>query len=299
MYIHAWEGGLESMQTSYICIILIPDLFVPYNSCGYNSSTHYYYVSDDYTGLKRKKVIDYSPPNWNDFNKDGQEQYLDDLESEQYEIDKKFSHLLVSIFSSLEKKSPDIVEELIIFFRGHLGRMLDMDASKVVFSNLRAATSVTAIFDVIIDHCSFYNFELIEMLIEEKGNEEDKVELRKYIEEFKDFCITVHNNRVVNCGCHPPGTKKIIFKLNVNKNVLRATVIKQIQRRISAIIGVHSSQLYLCHIRKGCLELEFSVSQSICKKIEGLRPEVKRILFSDDISCIEIQSSFEVWSLHL
>ena len=258
-----------------------------------------YYVSDHYTGLKRKQSFNDSPSNWNDWNKDDQDQYLDDLESEEYEIDKKFSHLLVSIFSSLEKKSPDIVGELILFFQGHLRRMLDKDASKMVFSNLQAATSVKAIFAIISDHCSFYNFELIEMLIEEKGNEEDKDKLSKYIKEFEDFCITVHSSRVVKCGSHPPGTIKTIFKLTVDEDFLRANVIKQIQRRISKIIGVRSSQLYLCHIREGCVELEFSVSQSTCNKIEGLRPKVKRILFSDKISCIEIQTSFEVWSLHL
>ena len=55
------------------------------------------------------------------------------------------------------------------------------------FKELKAADTIPKVFMVLNDYFSFFNYHIIEHIIEELGTEEDKAELQIYKEDFKSY----------------------------------------------------------------------------------------------------------------
>lgn len=240
------------------------------------------------------EVIDRSPPHLNEYNEDDKEKYLSDIEDKHDEICQKFNLLKSNIFLSLEKNPKVSEKRLIIFFESVLE-----DDPKLSLS-LREATSVHGVLVAVKKYFSFCNFEVIEDLVKKFGNKEDKCRLKRYKQRFNKFVFTLCNNRVT-LGRHIDGRDRITLKLlnREDENKTLGAFSNRIKKRISKLFGIHRSQLYLCTIRKGCFECDFSVSNSISKRILELKSEARRDLFRDSVTFIEVFcSSSEVW-LHM
>ena len=55
------------------------------------------------------------------------------------------------------------------------------------FKTLKAADTIPKVFLVLNDYFSFFNYHIIEHIIEELGTEEDKTELQRYKEHFNQY----------------------------------------------------------------------------------------------------------------
>ena len=71
---------------------------------------------------------------------------------------------------------------------------------------LNAADTIPKVFLILNDYFSFFNYHIIEHIIEELGTEEDKAELQQYKEDFDQYAtrgiLKVTINRFETCVMH-------------------------------------------------------------------------------------------------
>ena len=103
---------------------------------------------------------------------------------------KKFASLLVNVINSFQHQGIDprrlasTVFALTEYDDPIIGKpLLERDKEA-----LMKAQTVDHTFDVLRPHMTFFNYEILEFLIEEMGSLSDKQKLQKFLQEFKRFC---------------------------------------------------------------------------------------------------------------
>ena len=103
---------------------------------------------------------------------------------------KKFASLLVNVINSFKCQGIDPRElassvlALTEYEDPAIGNPL-LERHK---DNLMKAQTVDHTFDVLRPHMTFFNYEILEFLIEEMGSPNDKHKLQKFLQEFRRFC---------------------------------------------------------------------------------------------------------------
>ena len=103
---------------------------------------------------------------------------------------KKFASLLVNVINSFKRQGIDPRElassvlALTEYEDPAIGKPL-LERHKEA---LVKAQTVDHTFDVLRPHMTFFNYEILEFLIEEMGSPNDKHKLQKFLQEFKRFC---------------------------------------------------------------------------------------------------------------
>ncbi|MCG8624541.1 MAG: hypothetical protein MJE68_21420, partial [Proteobacteria bacterium] len=102
-------------------------------------------------------------------------------------MNKKFASLVVSIIDSFKCKSihPRDLATTVLELTQR-----DRPLRKKHVKKLKEAKTIDDTFDVLRPYniMSFFNYEILEFLIEKKGLEEDKVKLKEFLKEFTKFC---------------------------------------------------------------------------------------------------------------
>ena len=174
---------------------------------------------------------------------------------------------------------------------------------------LKRAQSVHETFDALRPHMSFFNYEILQFLIEGKGSKDDKVALATFLTNFEKFCrrhvfevpFTTYSNghRLDNHKAkqrlHVKVTKHFKAALLIKstceavpftsdnsqaKNVcshklgINLEDAKNIQRKLASILDLNPSSLFLDTISEGSVILTFL--HPICVSLAGLdcNPEI-------------------------
>ena len=129
------------------------------------------------------------------------------------------------------------------------------------FLELRAADSIPKVFMVLKDYFSFFNYDIIEHIINRLGTDEDKSELQKY----KDYFGHYAKRRIFEC---PPefgtviDTDHVDLFVKVDSQYENYTVeeVHVFRHKLSDILSLSSrGVLRLCRVEKGCIQLTFQV----------------------------------------
>ena len=219
-----------------------------------------------------------------------QQQKLEErLWYETKEIILRFQKLVSATIKSFQKQCVPL-DELVSHVMQALGAF-DPVWKKPVFTDyqeqIKAAKTIPKVFLILNDYFSFFNYHIIEHIIEELGTEEDKAELQRYKEDFKQYA----KRRIFEC---PPefglvsdaDHAYIIVKtdLQFDKYTVQAT--KGLCHQLSNILCVSSGILRLCRVDKGCFQLMFQVPCFVQQEIFPLSREQKKALA--DMSVIRL-----------
>ena len=126
---------------------------------------------------------------------------------------------------------------------------------------LDEAKDMFEVFKAIRPHLSYFNYDLLKLLVDVHGTPEDKKCLDEYLKSFASYCRAMPCAEEI-CGSDDsrPNRIKIKFKLNFDRQRLKADYIKDnIIRNIARILKIKPSSLYLHCIKEGCVSLEFLV----------------------------------------
>ena len=115
-----------------------------------------------------KAVLCY--PKWNDMSEEEKKKIKEKLVIENFVVQKKFGMCLREIAESFEKRRVCLSD-----------LKMKLEAFKIP-SELASATEVKQIFYIISQHSSFFNFGILEAIVEDLGNEEE----RQLLSEYKD-----------------------------------------------------------------------------------------------------------------
>ena len=175
---------------------------------------------------------------------------------------------------------------------------------------LKRAQSVHETFDVLRPHMSFFNYEILQFLIEGKGSDDDKVALASFLRHFEEFCkrhvfevpFTTYSNGhrlKIKQRLHVKVTKhfKAAFLIKSTceavpfasddsqaKNIcshklgIKLEDAKNIQRKLASILDLNPSSLFLDSISEGSVILTFLLP--ICVSLAGLDQNPEIILLS-------------------
>ena len=148
------------------------------------------------------------------------------------------------------------------------------------FEELKVADTIPKVFMVLNDYFSFFNYHIIEHIIEELGTEEDKAELQRYKKNFNRYA----ERRIFEC---PPefgpvsdaNHADIIVKVDSKYEKYAVREIDEFGQELKEILHVSSQGiLRLCRVDKGCFQLMFQVPPFVQHKIFPLSREQEMTL---------------------
>ena len=190
------------------------------------------------------------------------------LRSEYQEIMIKFQKLVSVTIKSFEERCVPL-DNLV-------RHVMVLGAFDPVFNEeLKAAGTITGIFMVLNNYFSFFNYRILEYIIEELGTEEDKSRLQTYKVHFNEYA----KRKIFECPSEfgpasDAGHADIIVKLDLEYEKFTVADIELFCHKLSEIVNVSSQGiLSLRRIDKGCFELTFQVPSFVQQKIFPLSRE--------------------------
>ena len=216
---------------------------------------------------------------------------------------RKFGHLRSRVYESLcERNVP--VDKLVTHLLS-LGAFdpVHMESQKpalqTFFQELRNARSIEDVLYIIRNCISFFNYHVIEHIVNELGTDQDRAELQNYERDFNEYS----KRRVCEC---PPEYGPKSDADHVNLVVKKASVyeeftvkeLKKFEYRLSRIFCVTPpSVLRLCRVEEGCLQLIFQVPSFVQQEIFPLSSEQESALAAEGVirlTCGDYQFSAKV-----
>ena len=206
---------------------------------------------------------------------------------------KRFADFTILIRESLEKeqvpleKIKDSILSLDAFTEDIGVKALDIEDIR----KIEAARNHTEVFIPLRRYISFFNYQIIEHIIEHHGAADDSKLLGEYLSELEAFCK--RNVFEVPRNVFSSKSRKTakVFALKCTDRVSTLEGVQGVKRKVAKILGLRPSVLQLCAINKGCIELYFLISNAVANHIFPASPSVHSLLTEIGIkvlSCTEI-----------
>ena len=198
-----------------------------------------------------------------------QQEYLKaKLQLESKKIIMQFQKLISATVESLHRQnvSPD---ELLchVMAMGSLKPVFEepqVPALHHCYKELKAAKTVYESFPILNDYFSFFNYHIIEHIIEVVGTEEDKARLKSYKNNFKQYAERRIFKSPPEFGPLSDTDHADIFvKLDSYYDDYTVAEIKEFCHKLSEILDVSQGILHLCRVEKGCIQMMFQVPSSV------------------------------------
>ena len=166
---------------------------------------------------------------------------------------------------------------------------------------LRNAASIEDVLWFIKDYFSFFNYHVLEHIVEGLGTDQDRIELQNYKKEFDEYS----KRRIYEC---PPvygsmsnaDHAKLVLKLDTVYEKYTVKELKKFEYRLSRIFCVTpQSVLRLCRVEEGCLQLIFQVPSFVQQEIFPLSSEQESALAAEGVirlTCGDYQFAAKVCS---
>ena len=139
--------------------------------------------------------------------------------------------------------------------------------------------SIHSVRLIVLDYCSFYNYKLFRFLVGAHGTPNDKQKLQQYEAEFNEYA----KRRVFEC---PPELGKASGKFSTNISIklddhyegCTLNQLKLLEADFCKILRI--TNLKLCHIAPGCLQLTFQLPQFLTEQIFPLYTQQEQELLA-------------------
>ena len=145
---------------------------------------------------------------------------------------------------------------------------------------LRGAESTDVVMSVVNNYCSFFNYHMIEHIINKLGMQQDKTNLDKYKEHFKSYA----DNYVIECPLEVgemirEGQANMCVTLDDSFDNCTLSHINMFKSNLREILDLKSDiELYLYYINLGSIKLTFQLSILIQKAIFPLSSKQEEAL---------------------
>ena len=197
------------------------------------------------------------------------------LSSDYTKILKKFATLQNATSESLDKRN--ISAEKIANCALSLALYKSNDVPRPLLEDeqdrFEEAKTIDKIFMLLRKYklMSYFDYGILEHIIEIHGTEDDKRKLKEYVDEFRKFC----QRRVVEVPSvisECTSSTRKIFKVLITADMSTTlSDIKAAERKIADILGLAHSELTLHEITPGSLVLTLSIPIQIADKIFALQ----------------------------
>ena len=197
------------------------------------------------------------------------------LKNETRRIIKKFSNFTISTMKSFVERNESLEEIIYVvlslkaFTAPNIGIKF---FEKEDIKEIQAATSIVDLFTVLLNYSSFFNYHIIEHLIDHHGSADDHKRLEDYVSDFKIFCqrsvFQVPPEVYGNSG-QKRGRRFIVM---CTEGVTTLVGVQEVRDRIALTFGLKPLSLKLQTIKKGSVELHFLIPAAVAKHIFPVHP---------------------------
>ena len=173
----------------------------------------------------------------------------------------EFYELLSSYCDSLEKQMIPI-KRLITYMKAikAVETYSDIPALLNCDEQLKLATDVDDIVEIIEKHSSFFDFKLVEYMIKRSGTPRDKDKLKQYEQLFLSYLSRrVYESPSSIRSPLGDGYVDLIVKLDSCYEQKPLRGIKELEVRLSNTLKVHTCLLNVSSIERGCIKLIFQI----------------------------------------
>ena len=204
----------------------------------------------------------------------------DQLKSETREIKLHFAKFTLNVMRSLEllEISLEKVKVSIISlkaFTDDIGvKTLDVEDKR----KIKAATTMSEVFIVLQNYISFFNFHIVEYIIDQHGATRDHNWLEEYREKFHDFCRRSIFEVPEDLFPSISRSTAKVFALKCTEGVTTMQGVKGVMGEIAKIFHMRPAALQLCSIKKGCVELYSLISIAVADHIFPVSPSQQSAL---------------------
>ena len=243
------------------------------------------------------------------------------LRSSADSMKKKFASLFVDVMDSFKDRGigPQDITSYILALTEYDDPAIGKPLLERQKEELKRAQTVNDTFDILRPHMTFFNYEILEFLIEKKGSVNDRRNLQTFLQAFRNFCHRSIFELPLNTLRHSEekavGKQKFAVKItNEFKAALlvqsqecdrqattsnpassdleeRERIIcapelgisledaKYIQRKLAKVLNLKASSIYLDSAISGCVILTFLLPSHI--SLAGLDSNPDAIALSD------------------
>ena len=140
-------------------------------------------------------------------------------------------------------------------------------------------TDIEGVMKVIRLYSSFFNYEVLEHMIEQDGSDEDKQNLQKYKEDFFQYA----RRRIYECPSQVGDKNKrghidLVMKLDSKYDKYTLIAIKDLRVTLGKLLHITPETLYLWKIEDGCINLTFQIPHFVQEAILPLSAEQETTL---------------------
>ena len=153
------------------------------------------------------------------------------------------------------------------------------------FNDLQRADTVSKVFLVLADYFSFFNYHIIEHIVEMNGTEEDKKNLQRYKEKFDQYA----KRRIYEClpqfgPVSEADHADIFIKVDLKYEQYTLAEVERFRWQLSEILHVSpQGVLRLCRIEEGCFQLMLQVPSFVQEMIFPLSREQEKALAAERV----------------
>ena len=209
--------------------------------------------------------------------KDGdKEDLMQKLTHDTTQIKRHFAQLLVKTANSFQEQGVHIhtLAHAALSIGTHQSGEIPTPFLPEEEKELLKADTIDSAFILLEKHMSFFNYDILEHIIDSLGSDDDKGRLKHYEECLTRFCERKTFEVPPSVFHSESGmkgreaflvliTKKIEFSLND---------VREAKRKLATKLGLKSSTLKLHRIDEGSLVLLFSIPESVARMIFPLKP---------------------------
>ena len=233
---------------------------------------------------------------------------------------KKFASLLLSVIISFKNRhiDPQDLASGILALTEYEDPAIGKPLLERQKEELKSAQTVNDTFDVLRPHMTFFNYEILEFLVEAMGSPSDKDNLQNFLQEFRKFCsrsvFEIPPNMLGHSEEKEVDQQKFAVKITkpfkvallvqsreydqqatsssptssdleerericANKLGITLEDAKHIQQKLASVLNLNTSSVYLDSVNSGCVLLTFLLPSHI--SLAGLDSDPDAIALSD------------------
>ena len=153
---------------------------------------------------------------------------------------------------------------------------------------LANAKSVNDVMSVVKDYCSFFNYHMLQHIIEEFGTTKDKENLAAYKKDFEEYaqCCVIEGSMAVG-KMSEDGFSNMFVTLDDSFDNCNLSHLNVFVADIRKALKISSDvDLRLCYINRGSIKLTFQLPHPLWEDIFPLSPKQKALLA--DLGVVEL-----------
>ena len=183
----------------------------------------------------------------------------------------------------------DLVTDLLMI-KAFTKQMKEDNRPELLFlakEQLRASQTIDDVFIILSSYISFFNYEIIERIVNIHGHESDRENLREYLSRFKEFCHRrAHEKIPLFVDCLPEEPTCTVLKVKVESDFPKDYTVRAItlfRAKLCEILGVTEPCLRLLSIEEGCILLTFFLPKFVVPHVFPLSSDQKTSLKSNGV----------------